>query len=146
MPSSGGLRPSTVSGLARSGLMPTDPPPELDGSRRRRMVRILAIALVLGAAGVAWGVVRSQLHATGADPVEIPSAVPSPSASAPPTPSMVIPSFTAAAVDPGKVTRPTRPTPTVKSGPAPRPRVKRPPEGVIEVPDGPPDDSVPPAP
>jgi serine/threonine protein kinase len=148
VPSSGGLRPSTVSGLARSGLTPTDPPPELDGSRRRRMVRILAVALVLGAAGVAWGVVRSQLHTTpAADPAEIPSAPPPPSASTPPAPSMVIPSFTAAAVDPGKVSRPTRPTPTVKPNVGtPRPRVKRPPDGVIEVPDGPPDDAVPPAP
>ena len=130
--------------------MPTDPPPELDGSKRRRMVRILAIGLVLGAAGVAWGVVRSQLHATTESAGRIPSAPPPPSASTPPAPSMVIPSFTAAAVDPGKVSRPVRPTPSVRpgSGPAPRPRpsVKRPPDGVIEVPDGPPDDSVPPAP
>ena len=148
-PSSHHSHPNTVSGVARSGLMPTDAPPELDGSRRRRMVRILAIGLVLGAAGVAWSVFHSQRHTlTGSDPVEIPSASAVPSVSAPPTPSMVIPSFTAAAVDPGKVSRPTRPTPTVKPGPAPRPRVnvKKPPEGVIEVPDGPPDDSVPPAP
>ena len=147
-PSSGHSHPNTVSGVARSGLIPTDAPPELDGSRRRRMVRILAIGLLLGAAGVAWGVLHSQGHSiTGSDPVEIPSASAVPSASAPPTPSMVIPSFTAAAIDPGKVSRPLRPTPTVKPNPTPRPRVRRPPaDGVIEVPDGPPDDSVPPAP
>jgi serine/threonine-protein kinase len=147
-PSSGRMQPNTVSGIARSGLMPTDAPPELDGSRRRRMVRVLAIGLLLGAAGVAYGVLHSQGHSiTGSDPVEIPSASAAPSVSAPPTPSMVIPSFTAAAVDPGKVSRPTKPTPTVKPGPAPKPRGKRPPaDGVIEVPDPPPDDSVPPAP
>jgi serine/threonine-protein kinase len=149
---SSGLRPSTVSGLARSGLMPTDPPPELDGSRRRRMVRVLAIGLVIGAAGVAWGVFRSQggRVTIGADSIEVPSAAPPPpSASAAPTPTMAIPSFTAAAIDPGKVSRPTKPTPTAKPGPgtAPRPRPKKPPaDGVIEVPDGPPDDSLAPAP
>ena len=149
---SSGLRPSTVSGLARSGLMPTDPPPELDGSRRRRMVRVLAIGLVIGAAGVAWGVFRSQggRVTIGADSVEVPSAAPPPpSASAAPAPTMAIPSFTAAAIDPGKVSRPTKPTPAGKPGPAPGPRKapKRPPaDGVIEVPDGPPDDSLAPAP
>ena len=151
-PFSGGSRPSTVPGLARSGLMPPDAPPELDGSRRRRMVRILAVGLVLGAAGVAWGVFRSQggRVTIGSDSADIPSASPPPpSASAAPAPTMAIPSFTAAAIDPGKVSRPTKPTPTAKPGPTPGPRSrpKRPPaDGVIEVPDGPPDDSVPPAP
>ena len=147
VPSSHGLRPSTVSGLARSGARQTDPPPEFDGSRRRRMVRILVVGLVLGAAGVAWGVVRSQLHGTQAvDPGTIPSAPPEPSATTAPTATTPIPTFTAVAVDPGKVSRPTRPTPTVKPAPS-RPRPKRPPQdGTIEVPDGPPDDSVPPAP
>jgi serine/threonine protein kinase len=148
-PSSRGFQPTTVSGLARSG-MHTDPPPELDGSRRRRMVRILVIGLVLGAAGVVWGVVRSQLHGVSpADPGgEIPSAPPAPSLSAPPTPTAPLPTFTSVAVDPGKVSRPTRPTSTAKPGAAPRPHAspKHPPEGTIEVPDGPPDDSVPPAP
>jgi hypothetical protein len=111
------------------------------------MVRILVVGLVLGAAGVAWGVVRSQLHGTqAADPGEIPSAPPPPSATTPPTATTPIPTFTAVAVDPGKVSRPARPTPTVKPGPG-RPRPKHPPQdGTIEVPDGPPDDSVPPAP
>jgi serine/threonine-protein kinase len=147
-PVSGHLPPSTVSGLARPGLLPTDPPPELDGSKRRRMVRILAVGLLLGAAGVVWGVVRSQLHSSPAgDPSDAPSASPVPSASTPPAATAVIPSFTAAAVDPGKVTRPTKPTPAVKPVNTPRARPqKRPPQdGTIEVPD-PPDDSVPPAP
>ncbi len=148
VPSSGRLPPSTVSGLARPGLLPTDPPPELDGSRRRRMVRVLAVGLLLGAAGVVWGVVRSQLHTSpAADPSDAPSASPVPIPTTSTTSAVVIPSFTAAAVDPGKVTRPTRPTPTVKPVNTPRPRPqKRPPQdGTIEVPD-PPDDSVPPAP
>jgi hypothetical protein len=116
------------------------------------MVRILAVGLVLGAAGVAWGVFRSQggRVTMGSDSADVPSAAPPPpSASAAPTPTMAIPSFTAAAIDPGKVSRPTKPTPTVKPGPAPapRPRPKKPPaDGVIEVPDGPPDDSIAPAP
>ena len=144
---SGDLRPSTVSGLERPGLRQTDPPPEFDGSRRRRMVRILVVGLVLGAAGVAWGVVRSQLHGIQAvNPGEIPSASPVPSATTAPTATTPIPTFTAVAVDPGKVSRPVRPTPTFKPGPG-RPRPRRPPQdGTIEVPDGPPDDSVPPAP
>jgi serine/threonine-protein kinase len=148
-PASLHLQPNTVSGLARSGTPSTDPPPELDGSRRRRIVRVFVIGLVLGAAGVAWGVVRSQLHGTSAtDPGEVPSAPPPPSASAPPPATVPIPAFTATAVDPGKVSRPTRPTPTVKPAPTPpRGRLKRPPtDGTIEIPDVAPDDSVPPAP
>ncbi len=142
------LRPNTVSGLARSGMPTTDPPPELDGSRRRRMVRVLLVGLVIGAAGVTWGVVRSQLPATSAsDPGEVPSTPPAPSASTPPPATVPIPSFTATAVDPGKVSRPTRPTPPVKPGPLPRSRLRRPPhDGTIEIPDVAPDDSVPPAP
>jgi hypothetical protein len=147
VPPSSDLRPSTVTGLERPGVRQTDPPPEFDGSRRRRMVRILVVGLVLGAAGVAWGVVRSQLHGTSAvNPGEIPSAPPVPSATTPPTATTPIPTFTAIAVDPGKVSRPPRSIPTVKPGPG-RVRPKAPPQdGTIEVPDGPPDDSVPPAP
>lgn len=147
-PSSLSLQPNTVSGLARSGMPTTEPPPELDGSRRRRMVRVLLVGLVIGAAGVTWGVVRSQLPATSAsDPGEVPSTPPAPSASTPPPATVPIPSFTATAVDPGKVSRPTRPTPTVKPGPVPRSRLRRPPhDGTIEIPDVAPDDSVPPAP
>ncbi len=145
--SQGGFRPSTVSGLERSGTRNTDPPPEFDGSRRRRMVRVLVVGLVLGAVGVAWGVVRSQLHGTqAADPGEVPSALPAPSTTTTPTTTTPIPTFTSVAVDPGKVSRPVKPVPTVKPGTG-RLRPKRPPQdGTIEVPDGPPDDSVPPAP
>ncbi len=124
--SQGGFRPSTVSGLERSGTRNTDPPPELDGSRRRRMVRVLVVGLVLGAVGVAWGVVRSQLHGTqAADPGEVPSALPAPSTTTTPTTTTPIPTFTSVAVDPGKVSRPVKPVSTVKPGTG-RLRPKRP--------------------
>jgi serine/threonine protein kinase len=138
-------RGSTVSGLARPGSIPTDPPPELDGSRRRRMVRFLVAALVLGAVGVAWTVVRSQFRAApAAAPTEIvPTTEPPP----PPTPSveppLLAPTTTATAVDPGKVSRPTRPAPSTKGRPKKGP--KKAPTGEIVIPDGP-DDAVPPAP
>jgi len=144
-------QPTTVSGLSRPGLLPTDPPPELDGSRRRRMVRILVIGLVLGAIGLAFSVVRSQLGSfstAGPSELESASATPPP----PPPPPTTPPSAaapTASAVDPGKVKRPVRPTPvgTPKPRPAPRPKAPTSPpdDNTIVIPD-PPGDAVPPAP
>jgi hypothetical protein len=145
-PPSGKGRRTTVSGLARSGLLATDPPPELDGSRRRRMVKVLAVGLVLGAAAVTWGVVRSQLKAVPAsEPGEVSTVVPIPTAAPPPPTPEIVPTTTATAVDPGKVSRPIRPTPSVKPAPGPRGRPKKPQDGSIEIPDVP-DDSVPAAP
>jgi len=141
---------ATVSGLSRSGLLPTDPPPELDGSRRRRMVRILFVGLLLGAAGVAWMVIQSQMPALSSPgPAEVESAAPaSATQSAPPPPletSSTAP--TATAVDPGKVKRPVRtvPTQTLKQKPRPSSTQRKQDDGTIEIPDVP-DDSVPPAP
>ncbi|MGK3969489.1 protein kinase [Sorangium sp. So ce118] len=52
------LKSSSVSGLAHEGALPE---PEFDGgSRRRRLVRWGALALVVAAGAVAWQVVRSQ--------------------------------------------------------------------------------------
>jgi hypothetical protein len=138
-------RGPTVSGLARSGLMPTDPPPELDGSKRRRLVRVLLVGLALGAAVLIWTVVRSQLGGT-ASPGPADSDSAAPSITAPPTAPTPTVTSTATAVDPGKLNRPLRPTPSAKpwiksKGGAPQ---KRPQDGTIEIPDVPGD--VPPAP
>ncbi|APR84665.1 Adenylate cyclase [Minicystis rosea] len=132
----------------------TEPPPELDGtSKRRRMVRFMVAGLVIFAAGIAWTVVRSQIDlgggVSGTPSVTAPSATtppPPPSASSEPSSA---PTTTATAIDPGKVSRPTKPTPAVKGPPRPRPRKAspQPNDGTIVVPDPPPDeDSVPAAP
>jgi serine/threonine-protein kinase len=92
----------------------TEPPPELDGSKRRRMVRYLVAGLVLFAAGITWTVVRSQLDFSSG--VAVPNATVSVAPPPPPPPLPSMATATAAAVDPGKVTHPGKPTP---SGPAP---------------------------
>jgi hypothetical protein len=156
-PPSGGSRPSPapvvtqVEHAARSPYL-TEPPPELDGSsKRRRMVRIMVAALVIGAVGITWSVVRSQLEASPGPAVPqgtTTAVVPPPP---PPQPPPSAATSTATAVDPGKVTHPGKPTP---SGPTPgvhnkgpvRGRVpKQPTDGTIVVPD-PDEDSVPAAP
>ncbi|MFO0756684.1 MAG: protein kinase [Byssovorax sp.] len=139
--------PPSVTGLTRAGGTLTDPPPEFDGSRRRKMVRALLITLVLGAIGLTWVVVRSQLvGSAGEGPAESSSAPP---VSTPPPPAPTpTPTTAASVVDPGKLTRPlkTAPLPSAKTwvkpkGVAPS---KKPPDGTIEIPDVPGD--VPPAP
>jgi serine/threonine-protein kinase len=139
----------------------TDPPPELDGSsKRRRMVRVLVAGLLIAAAGITWGVVRSQID-FGPAQSGTPTATASTTASAPPTTTAppeptTPPTTTASAIDPGKSRLPPKPTPTYRGpggtpgtpGKAPRPRKPQlPGDGTIVVPDPPADDdSVPAAP
>src|SRR5262249_40180165 len=60
-PSSGRGLQSTVTGLSSpSEPDPADAPPELDGSRKRRAMWFVAVALVLGAVAVTVGVMRSR--------------------------------------------------------------------------------------
>jgi hypothetical protein len=109
------------------------------------MVRFLLVGLVLGAIGLTWIVVRSQLGGTATvGPAESSSAPPVLSAPPPPPPPSA--SAASSAVDPGKLTRPLKPTPSAKpwvkpKGPIP---TKKPQDGTIEIPDVPGD--VPPAP
>ncbi len=140
-------RPSAVPVVAppRNGPLLTIPPPEFDGlSRRRRLVRFMLAGLVLFAVGITWSVVRSQIDLSPAAP--IPPAPTATTAAAPlPEPPPTV--ATSSAVDPGKVTHPTKPAPSVHHNTAPiRPRAPKPPaEGTIVVPD-PPDDDPTPAP
>jgi serine/threonine-protein kinase len=131
----------------RAAMTLTDPPPGFDGSKRRRMVRVLLLALIVGAAALTWTVVRSQLgEANLPAPVESGSAPPVAS-SAPLLPPPVVTS-TATAVDPGKLNRPLKPTPSAKPWVKPKGGgaipSKKPSDGTIEIPDVPGD--VPPAP
>lgn len=116
------------------------------------MVRVLIAGIVIAGLAVAWGVIKSQL-------VSQPAAGGLDSASAPPPPApMPSPSVTTtaaptvSAVDPGKVLRPIKPTPTgykaPQGGPKPPPKKKppqQPSDGTIEIPDPPAGDAVPPA-
>jgi serine/threonine-protein kinase len=135
----------------RSGALLTEPPPELDGSgKRKRMVRFMVATLVIAAAGITWTVVRSQLD-PGSGSVGTPTSsattTPAPPPPPPPAPEpSATTTTTAAAVDPGKVTHPSKPAPAVK-GPLRRPTKKsEPSDGTVVVPDPPSDDSVAPAP
>ncbi|AUX26661.1 uncharacterized protein SOCEGT47_072310 [Sorangium cellulosum] len=97
------VKGSSVSGLAHEGILP-----ELDaGSRRRRLVRWVAFALLALTGFVAWQVVRSQLPPQDAPAAtsapEPPAATPEPEPPPTPTPAPQ-PSDTppaARAVDPG---------------------------------------------
>ena len=136
-----------------SRLMPTVPPPELDGtSKRRRMVRYMVAGLLIFAVGITWTVVRSQLDGvTGTPGMTSASASATMTAAPAPTPE---PSFTATttatAIEPGKVSRPAKPAPTFR-GPStgrpvrPRRDPQQPNDGTIIVPH-PDEDGVPPAP
>lgn len=134
---------TTVSGFSRPRLLSHDPPPELDGSKRKRLVRLLIAGLILGALGVTWTVVWSQMHGVPsggpATPPSAPETAPSNTGNRP----IGTTTTTTTAVDPGKASRP-RPTPTPSTkgkGRSPR----HAPDETIEIPNGP-DDSVPPAP
>lgn len=107
---------STVTGLA-SPSRSIVPPPELDGSRKRRAVWILGISLMLGAGYLVFTVVRS--HAVHDDPpapaagpkVVTPAATETPVLRVDPVPSA---SATINAVDPSFTPKPTaRPTASV---------------------------------
>ncbi len=118
----------------------TEPPPELDGSKRRRMVRFMVACLVLFAVGITWTVVRSQLDPSpGASTPPAVTSTPAPPEPPPPPPVTNTP--TPVAVDPGKVSHPSKPTPTVHRGPLkpikPRPSTD---DTTIRVPDPPPED------
>jgi hypothetical protein len=129
----------------RGSSMPTDPPPEMDGSsKRRRMVRFMLAGLILFVVGLTWTVVRSQLDAGAGSPV--PSGT-MPTETAPPPPPPEPPRPTTTAIDPGMKatsTRPGKPVPTapIHRGPY-RPRQPKQDDGTIVVPDP---DAVPAAP
>ncbi len=85
------------------------------------MVRFMVAGLVIFAVGITWSVVRSQLDlspAVAVSPTADTSVAPPPP---PPPPTTAPPSMdtSATAVDPGKVTHPSKPTPSVHRGPMP---------------------------
>ena len=140
---------------SHQGVLLADDDAEFDGSsKRRRMVRVMVAGLVLFAVGITWTVVSSQYNGSSgvAGPpsatAPTPTPNPIPNAARPPPPMPPDnPPPTTTAVDPGKVSRPTKPTPSgVKRGPL-RPRQRPADDGTINIPDPPPDDgTVPPAP
>jgi serine/threonine protein kinase len=138
----------TPVGRSSRSLLLLDTPPEFDGSRRRRMVRYMVAGLVIFAVGITLSVVRSQIDLSpsvaATPPPPTATAAPEPPAVTAPPPADT--SAAATAVDPGKVTHPTKPTPSVHRGPMPRPRGPRPTgDGTIVVPE-PDEESVPSAP
>jgi hypothetical protein len=117
------------------------------------MVRYLLATLMLFAVGLAWMVVRSQLDLSWAtatpppDPTTTTVTPPPPPPQPAPPPPKDTASANGAAVDPGKVTHPTKPTPSVgvHRGPL-HPRPPKPPsDGTIVVPE-PDEDTAPAAP
>jgi hypothetical protein len=114
------------------------------------MVRYLLATLMLFAVGLAWMVVRSQFDlspAIAVPPPEPTTAAPPPPPHSEPPPPKDTPSANGAAVDPGKVTHPTKPTPSVSVHRGPlHPKLPKPPtDGTIVVPD-PDEDTAPAAP
>ena len=145
-------RPAPVSARVNEGPPPrlslnVDPPAELSGSKRKTLITILVAGLILGALGVTWTVVKSQLDQTP-DPVpSAPTATVTPIPTAAPQPTA--PTAAVSAIDPGKSNKPPKPAWTAApkgTGRLPRPKGGHADDGTIVIPDPPSDDSVPPAP
>ena len=143
--------PAELEPSSHQGVLLADDDPEFDGSsKRRRMVRVMVAGLVLLAVGITWTVVSSQYN--GSSGVSgAPSATTAPIlVTPPPPPPPVNPPPTTSAVEPGKVSHPTKPAPSGgKKGPLrPRPRPSEGNnDGTITIPEPPPDDgTLPPAP
>jgi serine/threonine-protein kinase len=142
---------STVDGLARSRTTRTDPPPELDGTKRRRLTTWFIAIAAIAIAAVVGTVVRSQLTAVpaasgepvrtpGPEPIEAPvqQTEPLPTLGGAPTATATAP--IEQAVDPGKLKHPPKATPTAVPG-GRRGRFKpRRNDGTVEIPDNAPDD------
>lgn len=103
---------STVTGLSSSGSSIV-PPPELDGSGKRRVLWFFAVAFAIGAIALTVSVIRSQMITTDARnaapadsgvPFVAPTPAPTAVVSASPTPST---SSSASAVDPSVTKKPS---------------------------------------
>ncbi len=117
-----------------------DAPPEFDsGSRRKRMVRVLAFGLVAAAILITWMVISSQLPPAPPAPDSAASGAPSVTETVPPPPPPVVSETPiASAVDPIKPppsasAAPTAPKKVPGGGGKPRPP-KPPDDGTIEIP------------
>ncbi len=117
-----------------------DAPPEFDsGSRRKRMVRVLAVGLVAAAILITWMVISSQLPPTPVAP-ESASSTPSVTETAPPPPPPTASEtpISSAAVDPIKPAPSASAAPTAPKkipGGGGRPKPPKPPDdGTIEIP------------
>jgi len=150
--------PTTAPGLASGDRV--SPPPELDGSRKRKTLGFVGVLFVLAISGVAFFVVQSNMAPP--EPVAAPSAsavtMPEPPAVVVvPAPSVgfAAPSTSKPPIKLGKPwgtskSKTAKPGPSTDSGPGPGPKSTTDKPGgdiVIEVPTPPADDdSVPPAP
>jgi serine/threonine-protein kinase len=129
--------PSSVPAFGRSDHLVIDNPPEFDGTRRKRLVRVLTVALIAAAVLIVWIVVSSQLPPSTASPEG--------SASAPPVvepppkpPELVID----ASVDPIKPAQTASAKPTAKPPKGGKPAPRKQPKAddmTIEIPDVPPE-------
>jgi hypothetical protein len=135
---------ATAPGIA-GGVLSIPPPPELDGSRRRRTLAFIGVAFMLVIGGLAVMVVRSNMLPTNASPV--PSATPGPVTPEPP-PVVEVPNPTASFGSPlpttktptGKGVRPTSAgTKTTTKGKTATTK-KKADDGTIEIPDPPADE------
>ncbi len=136
-PSPTALR-STVSGVASSDIDLDDEELAFGKNRRKRMVRWLALIMVLVAFAVTWMVVSSQFR--GGDPApEVATAPPATATTAPPAPSHFdpVPTATTSGDSATSAAPTTPPKPTVKprpGGPGPGVRPKKPDDGSVELP------------
>ncbi len=118
--SAGRAMASTVTGLSSSGASIV-PPPELDGSGKRRVLWFLAVAFALGAIALTVSVIRSQMITTESRLPESPGSAapaiqPAPTATTPPAPAPeATSSSSATAVDPSVTKKPTTSATTPRS-------------------------------
>ncbi len=103
--------PATAPGVS-GGVLSIPPPPELDGSRRRRTLAFVGVVFVLIAGGLAWMVVQSNMGGTNASPAV--SATPPMHEAAEPPPVVALPSPTSSFGE-------TTTAPTSKTGKGARP-------------------------
>src|SRR5262249_55299400 len=105
---------STVTGLASSG-MSTSPPPQIDGSRHRRLIGYTALAFGALAIAVAWTVVHSHMRGTSEENLAGASSAVAPAQTAQVDPTPGGNGNPNNAVAPGKAVIPGNPAPSPSS-------------------------------
>jgi len=107
---------STVTGLASNSRVSVAPPPELDGSGKRRTLWFVGIAFAVGAIILAVTVIRSQIGDDRPTNAGTPTADPKPAATIPAAPSGV-PATSSNAMDPEVTKKPSASPSATPPGP-----------------------------